>query len=147
MPCAYSTSRSARAHFEGHDRGASQARVDEADGLRVRLELAERARSTLEDERRLVLEELVGERPRREEAEQERDELRCHLGTTQQPPTSSAEAPEEGLQPGGDRQGVSWRAPWWPVALLVVVLLASVSFLAFFVVSLGIVLGGGALGA
>jgi hypothetical protein len=90
---------------------------DPAADLRARLQLTERAQSTLEDELRRALEELAGERRRRQEVEQERDELR------------------------------HWRAPWWLVALLVVLLFASVSFLVFFVVSFGVPLGGGALGA
>jgi hypothetical protein len=92
-------------------------RSSEAADLRARLQLTERAQSTLEDERRRALEELAGERRRREEVEQERDELH------------------------------HWRAPWWLLALLVVLLFASVSFLVFFMVSFGVPLGGGVLGA
>jgi aminopeptidase N len=94
-----------------------ERRAEEAAELRVRLELTEQTQSTLEDERRRALEELAGERRRREEVEQERDELH------------------------------HWRAPWWLLALLVVLLFASVSFLVFFMVSFGVPLGGGVLGA
>ena len=55
---------------------ASLARAEEAAELRVRLELPERAQSTLEYERRPALEELSKERRRREEAERERYRLR-----------------------------------------------------------------------
>jgi hypothetical protein len=75
-PSAYSASRSARARFEGQDCVASLGRAEEAAELRVRLELPERAQSTLEYERRLALEELSKERRRREEAERERYRLR-----------------------------------------------------------------------
>src|SRR5918995_3476101 len=56
-----------------------ERRAEEAAELRVRLELTERAQSTLEDERRRALEELADERRRREEIELERDELRREL--------------------------------------------------------------------
>jgi chromosome segregation ATPase len=49
-----------------------EARTAEATELRIRLELTEKAQSTLEDE-------LADERRRREETEQERDELRREL--------------------------------------------------------------------
>ena len=47
--------------------------------LRTRLEVTERTQSTLEDERRRVLEELTEERRRREEAEWRLDYLRREL--------------------------------------------------------------------
>ena len=56
-----------------------ESRAEEAAELRVRLELTERAQSTLEDERQQALEELTEERRRREEAERERDDLRREL--------------------------------------------------------------------
>jgi hypothetical protein len=56
-----------------------ERRAEEAAELRVRLELTERAQSTLEDERRRALEELAEARRRQEEIEQERDELRREL--------------------------------------------------------------------
>jgi chromosome segregation ATPase len=57
-----------------------ESRAEEAAELRVRLELTERAQSTLENERRRALEELSEERRRREAAERERDDLRRELG-------------------------------------------------------------------
>jgi colicin import membrane protein len=56
-----------------------ERRAEEAAELRVRLELTERAQSTLEDERRQALQELEDERRRRAEAERERDDLRRQL--------------------------------------------------------------------
>jgi chromosome segregation ATPase len=56
-----------------------ESRAEEAAELRVRLELTERAQSTLEDERRQVVQELEQERSRREEAEREREDLRQQL--------------------------------------------------------------------
>jgi len=56
-----------------------ESRAEEAAELRVRLELTERAQSTLEDERRQVLQELEEERRRREEAEREREGIRREL--------------------------------------------------------------------
>ena len=56
-----------------------ESRAEEAAELRVRLELTERAQSTLEDERRQVVQELERERRGREVAEQEREELRQQL--------------------------------------------------------------------
>jgi hypothetical protein len=53
-----------------------ESRAEEVAELRVRLELTERAQSTVEDERRQAYEELSEERRRRQEAERERDELR-----------------------------------------------------------------------
>jgi hypothetical protein len=56
-----------------------ESRAEEAAELRVRLELTERAQSTLEDERQQALEALEEERRWREEAERERDNLRREL--------------------------------------------------------------------
>jgi len=56
-----------------------ERRAEEAAELRVRLELTERAQSTLEDERRRALEELAEARRRQEDIEVERDELRREL--------------------------------------------------------------------
>jgi len=53
-----------------------ESRAEEVAELRVRLELTERAQSTVQDERRQAYEELSEERRRRQEAERERDELR-----------------------------------------------------------------------
>jgi chromosome segregation ATPase len=56
-----------------------ETRAEEAAELRVRLELTERAQSTLADERRQTLQELEEERQRREDAEREREALRREL--------------------------------------------------------------------
>src|SRR5215208_5761132 len=56
-----------------------ERRAEEAAALRVRLELTERAQSTLEDERRRALEELIDERRRREEIEAQLGALRREL--------------------------------------------------------------------
>jgi hypothetical protein len=64
---------------------ASLARAEEATELRVRLELPERAQSTLE--------ELSEERRRREEVERESDRLRNRWGrpgAAQEPPAGRA---------------------------------------------------------
>src|SRR4028119_1945732 len=58
-----------------------ESRAEEAAGLRVRLELTERAQSTVEDERRQALQNLEDERRRREEAEREREDLQRELKT------------------------------------------------------------------
>ena len=58
-----------------------EARTAEATELRIRLELTEKAQSTLEDE-------LADERRRREEAELERDELLRQLGGREGPSES-----------------------------------------------------------
>jgi hypothetical protein len=64
-------------------------RAEEAAELRVRLELTERAQSTLEDERRQALQDLEDERRRREEAEREREALRRELRALQDARESS----------------------------------------------------------
>src|ERR671911_1536868 len=56
-----------------------ELRAEEAAELRIRLELTERAQSTLEDERRRALQELEEERRRREEAERQREDMRREL--------------------------------------------------------------------
>jgi DNA-binding transcriptional MerR regulator len=74
-----------------------ERRAEEAAELRVRLELTERAQSTLEDERRRALEELAEARRRQAEIEQERDELRRELEALKE---SHDEAPESPEAPG-----------------------------------------------
>ncbi len=71
-----------------------EARTEEATELRVRLELTERAESTLR-------EELVEERRRREQAEREREDLRRELEALRESPVSPgpSDAPYEA--PGG----------------------------------------------
>src|SRR5215212_1929546 len=72
-----------------------ERRAEEAAELRVRLELTERAQSTLEDERRQALEELAEERRRREEAEREREDLHRELYALREAPRESPEVAEE----------------------------------------------------
>ena len=92
-------------------------RAEEAAELRVRLELTERAQSTLEDERRQVLQELEEERRRREEAERERENLRGELEALREAPEAPEtveEAPgraEPRSATGGAQE--SARRPWW----------------------------------
>ena len=95
-----------------------ESRVEEAAELRVRLELTERAQSTLEDERRRALQELEEERRQREEAERERENLHRELEalrearqspqTVEEEPDSRAEAHSATVK---DQQGT--QRPWW----------------------------------
>jgi hypothetical protein len=95
-----------------------ESRAEEAAELRVRLELTERAQSTLEDERRRALEEAAEERRRREAAERERDELRRELEALREPRESPERAPAEPVEPtpsealGGPGSGTA-RGSWW----------------------------------
>jgi Helix-turn-helix domain len=95
-----------------------ESRAEEAAELRVRLELTERAQSTLEDERREAVQELEQERRRREEAEQEREDLRRELYAlreSRESPQTGEEEPER-AEPrpdaSGAQEGVE-RRPWW----------------------------------
>lgn len=94
-----------------------ESRAEEAAELRVRLELTERAQSTLEDARRQAEQELERERRGREAAEQERDELRRKLQALREPRESpeTVEGEPERAEPLSDRveaqEGV--RRPWW----------------------------------
>jgi hypothetical protein len=94
-----------------------ESRAEEAAELRVRLELTERAQSTLEDERRQAVQELEQERRRREEAEQEREDLRRELQALrearessqtveEEPDSAESRSATEGAQEGVQR-------PWW----------------------------------
>jgi thioredoxin-like negative regulator of GroEL len=94
-----------------------ESRAEEAAELRVRLELTERAQSTLEDERRQALRELEEERRRREKAELEREELHRQLAAlreSQEPPEEAEEEPEraESRSNAGEVQRTVQR-PWW----------------------------------
>ncbi len=88
-----------------------EARTVEATELRIRLEITEKAQSTLQAE-------LEEERRKREVAERERDELRRRLEARTEPPvapTASTLAPERAQQPRpatADHQRTSER-PWW----------------------------------
>ncbi len=100
-----------------------EARAEEAAELRVRLELTERAQSTLEDERRQALQELEEERRRREAAELEREALRRELeairaprGSSESPGPTDAPTPDPGDAQAATegRQGQEpARRPWW----------------------------------
>lgn len=74
-----------------------ERRAEEAAELRVRLEITERAQSTLDEERRQALDELEEARRRLEETERERDELRQELEAIKE---SHEEAPESPESPG-----------------------------------------------
>jgi hypothetical protein len=87
-----------------------EARTEEATELRIRLELTEKAQSTLEDN-------LAEERRLREEAEREREDLRRKLGALRERPqgTGTVEGAPEMPQPrsaAGEAQEAVQR-PWW----------------------------------
>jgi chromosome segregation ATPase len=94
-----------------------ESRAEEAAELRVRLELTEQAQSTLEDERRQVVQELEQERRRREEAEREREDLCQQLNALkdERELTHTVEEEPESSEPhaasGGAQEGV--QRPWW----------------------------------
>jgi hypothetical protein len=88
-----------------------EARTAEATELRIRLELTEKAQSTLEDE-------LVEERRLREEAELDRDELLRQLQTREEAPESPEPRPDRSAPPdaGGEPETPSERPEersWW----------------------------------
>jgi chromosome segregation ATPase len=87
-----------------------EARTEEATELRIRLELTEKAQSTLEDD-------LAEERRLREEAEREREDLRRKLEALREPPQGAGtlEEARERAQPqsaAGEAQETAQR-PWW----------------------------------
>ncbi len=84
-----------------------EARTVEATELRIRLELTERAQSTLE-------EQLAEERRRREKAERRAEELERRLETPQAPetPTEQTEDTEPPADVAGREEGVERRS-WW----------------------------------
>jgi hypothetical protein len=95
-----------------------ESRAEEAAELRVRLELTEQAQSTLEDERRQVVQELEQERRRRDEADREREDLRQQLNALkdERESTHTVEEEPESSEPhaaasGGAQEGV--QRPWW----------------------------------
>jgi Helix-turn-helix domain len=95
-----------------------ETRAEEAAELRVRLQLTERAQSTLEDERRQVVQELEQERRRREEAEREREVLRQQLNALRderESPQKVEEEPERGGEPHSATEEAEEDAqrPWW----------------------------------
>jgi Helix-turn-helix domain len=99
-----------------------ESSAEEAAELRVRLELTERAQSTLEDERRQAVQELEQERRRREEAEREREDLRQQLDALtdeRESPQTVEEEPERTEEPhpaaGEAQEGVQkpQERSWW----------------------------------
>jgi hypothetical protein len=71
-----------------------ERRAEEAAELRVRLEITERAQSSLDEERLQALDELEEACRRLEETERERDELRQELEALKESRQEPAEAPE-----------------------------------------------------
>jgi hypothetical protein len=95
-----------------------ERRAEEAAELRVRLEITERAQSTLDEERRQALDELEEARRRLDEAERVRDELRQELEAlkeSREEPSESAEPRSDSPTPpegAGGQESASER-PWW----------------------------------
>jgi len=83
-----------------------EARTEEATTLRMRLELTERAESTLR-------EELAQERRRREEAERERDDLRRELYARREPRESPEVVEEQQVGHDAPVAEEGARRPWW----------------------------------
>jgi hypothetical protein len=88
-----------------------EARTAEATELRIRLEITERAQSSLEEERAKALDELADEHRRREEAEAERDELRQRLeAPPEDPEFTESSGPSEEAQTSVDASGEAQEA-------------------------------------
>jgi hypothetical protein len=87
-----------------------ESRVEEAAELRVRLELTEQAQSTLEDQQRQALQELEGERRRREEAERQNEDMRRELEALREA-REFPESPAPTEDAGEAQEGV--QRPWW----------------------------------
>ena len=94
-----------------------ESRAEEAAELRVRLELTERAQSTLDEERRQALQALEEERRLREDAERELEDLRRELETLREVPEAretGEEAPEGSTEhPSAEEDQEGVRRPWW----------------------------------
>jgi hypothetical protein len=94
-----------------------ESRAEEAAELRVRLELTERAQSTLEDERRLAVQELERERRGREETERELEELRRDLQAlreSRESPQTVGDEPERAEpRPAKVESQEGVQRPWW----------------------------------
>jgi Helix-turn-helix domain len=95
-----------------------EARTAEAADARARLELTERAESTLREEHDRVRKELGTERVRREQAERERDELAAKLSALQEPreaPETTAENAEGSRERHftEEAQEAPERRSWW----------------------------------
>ena len=95
-----------------------EAKTAEAADARARLELTERAESTLREERDRVRQELGAERVRREQAERERDRLAEELAAlreARESPRTAAEEPE-GSEPRPateEAQEAAQPRSWW----------------------------------
>jgi hypothetical protein len=93
-----------------------ESRAEEAAELRIRLELTERAQSTLEDERRQALRELEEARRLREVAEGELADLRRELETLREVPEGreTLEEQQSADQPSATGAGQEdVERPWW----------------------------------
>ena len=92
-----------------------ESRAEEAAELRVRLELTERAQSTLEDERRQALRELEEARRLREVAERELADLRRELEAlrevSEDRETLEERSTEQASATGAAQEDVE--RPWW----------------------------------
>jgi hypothetical protein len=95
-----------------------ERRAEEAAELRVRLEITERAQSTLDEERQRALDELEETRRRLDEAERERDELRQALEafkeSREEPPESAEPRPSEATPSPPDAGGGAQEATGAP---------------------------------
>jgi DNA repair exonuclease SbcCD ATPase subunit len=93
-----------------------ESRAEEAAELRIRLELTERAQSTLEDDRRQALRELEEARRLREVAEREIADLRRELETLREVPEGreTLEEQQSADQPSATGAGQEdVERPWW----------------------------------
>jgi DNA repair exonuclease SbcCD ATPase subunit len=92
-----------------------ETRAEEAAELRIRLELTERAQSTLEDERRQALRELEEARRLREVAERELADLRRELEAlrevSEDRETLEERSTEQASATGAAQEDVE--RPWW----------------------------------
>ena len=93
-----------------------ESRAEEAAELRIRLELTERAQSTLEDECRQALRELEEAHRHREVAERELADLRRELETLREVPEGreTLEEQQSADQPSATGAGQEdVERPWW----------------------------------
>jgi hypothetical protein len=92
-----------------------EARTAEAADARARLELTERAESTVREERDKVRQELGAERERREQAERERDELAARLAALEAPQERGASTEGAAQHPTteGGQEAAEPRSSWW----------------------------------
>ena len=92
-----------------------ESRAEEAAELRVRLELTERAQSTVEDERRQTLQDLEDERERRERAEERAAALEGELRALREARESPASPGPIQTPPDTPAvpQAAAQSRPWW----------------------------------